>query len=122
MALEESNFLIMDEPTNHLDIWGIGELETALSSYPGTLLIVSHDRFFVSRTATKILEVKDKRVKLYKETYLEYRERQLKEKEDENTGIHPSDTPAKQQRRERKVKEKAKREEVLAMRQKAPIA
>lgn len=116
MALGESNFLIMDEPTNHLDIWGIEELEASLFAYPGTLLIVSHDRFFISRTATKILEVKDKKVKLYRGTYLEYRE--LKEKESESTGFNFSDIPAKQLRREKKEREKAQREKILAMRRK----
>ncbi|NLX91492.1 MAG: ABC-F family ATP-binding cassette domain-containing protein [Firmicutes bacterium] len=116
MALGESNFLVMDEPTNHLDIWGIEELETSLSAYPGTLLIVSHDRFFISRTATKILEVKDKRVTLYNGTYLEYKE--LKEKESKNSSFNLSETPAKQQRREKREREKALREEILALRRK----
>lgn len=116
MALGESNFLIMDEPTNHLDIWGIEELETSLSAFPGTLLIVSHDRFFISRIATKILEVKDKRVKLYNGTYLEYKE--LKEKESKSASFNLSETPAKQLRREKRDREKAKREEILALRRK----
>lgn len=118
MSLEESNFIIMDEPTNHLDIWGIEELENALAGFPGTLLIVSHDRYFISRTATKILEVKDKHVKLYKGTYLEYREIKLNEKEKEVPVFSFSDELRKQQRRERKEMEKAKREEMLAIRRK----
>jgi len=116
MSLEDSNFIIMDEPTNHLDIWGIEELKTALSGFPGTLLIVSHDRFFISHTATKILEVRDKRVKLYKGSYLEYREIKLKEKEREINDFYPSNELKKKQRRDKKEKEKAKREEIMALR------
>ncbi len=118
MALGESNFLIMDEPTNHLDIWGIGELEAALSGYPGTLLIVSHDRYFVSRTATKILAIGNRRVKLYKGTYTEYREKQLKEKERESAAPHPIDMAAKELRQAEKEREKAKREHILQARRK----
>lgn len=118
MALTDSNFLIMDEPTNHLDIWGIEELKTALSSFPGALLIVSHDRFFISQTATKILEVRAGRVKLYRGTYSEYREIILKEKERESTDSSPSRELKKQQRRDKKENEKFQKEELLALRRK----
>ncbi len=118
MALEDSNFLIMDEPTNHLDIWGIEELKTALSGFPGTLLIVSHDRFFISQTATKILEVRARRIKLYRGTYSDYREIKLKEKERENTDFPHSRELKKQRRREKKEKEKSQKEEMLALRRK----
>jgi ATP-binding cassette subfamily F protein 3 len=120
MALEESNFLIMDEPTNHLDIWGISELEAALTSYPGTLLIVSHDRYFVSRTATKILEINNRRVKLYNGTYAEYREMQLREKEGKEQGTGPLHNVAsiREQSRIKKEKEEARRKEIMAVRRK----
>ena len=59
--LSEANFLIMDEPTNHLDIVSKEILENALNSYTGTVLYVSHDRYFINRTATRILELENKR-------------------------------------------------------------
>ena len=59
LMLSEANFLILDEPTNHLDVNSIEILENALRSYTGTLLFVSHDRYFVNRVATGILELAD---------------------------------------------------------------
>ena len=55
--LSEANFLILDEPTNHLDITSKEILEDALNRYTGTVLYVSHDRYFINRTATRILEL-----------------------------------------------------------------
>ena len=57
LMLSESNFLILDEPTNHLDIVSKEILEDALNAYEGTVLYVSHDRYFINRTATRILDL-----------------------------------------------------------------
>ena len=57
LMLSESNFLILDEPTNHLDITSKEILEDALNGYTGTVLYVSHDRYFINRTASRILEL-----------------------------------------------------------------
>lgn len=57
LMLSEANFLILDEPTNHLDITSKEILEEALNNYSGTVLYVSHDRYFINRTATRILEL-----------------------------------------------------------------
>ena len=57
LMLSESNFLILDEPTNHLDIVSKEILENALQNYTGTVLYVSHDRYFINKTATRILEL-----------------------------------------------------------------
>ncbi|MGN0377243.1 MAG: ribosomal protection-like ABC-F family protein [Suilimivivens sp.] len=57
LMLSESNFLILDEPTNHLDIMSKEILEDALNSYEGTVLYVSHDRYFINRTASRILDL-----------------------------------------------------------------
>ena len=57
LMLSEANFLILDEPTNHLDITSKEILENALNRYTGTVLYVSHDRYFINRTATRILEL-----------------------------------------------------------------
>ena len=57
LMLSEANFLILDEPTNHLDITSKEILENALSHYGGTVLYVSHDRYFINKTATRILDL-----------------------------------------------------------------
>lgn len=57
LMLSEANFLILDEPTNHLDIASKEILEKALNDYTGTVLYVSHDRYFINRTATRILDL-----------------------------------------------------------------
>lgn len=57
MMMEQGNFLILDEPTNHLDIDSKLVLENALIDYPGTILFVSHDRYFINRIATKVIEL-----------------------------------------------------------------
>lgn len=59
LMLSESNFLILDEPTNHLDIASKEILEDAVNAYEGTVLYVSHDRYFINRTASRILELSD---------------------------------------------------------------
>ena len=59
LMLSEANFLILDEPTNHLDITSKEILEQALNDYTGTLLFVSHDRYFINQTASRILELSD---------------------------------------------------------------
>ena len=57
LMLSEANFLILDEPTNHLDITSKEILEEALNNYSGTVLYVSHDRYFINQTASRILEL-----------------------------------------------------------------
>jgi ATP-binding cassette, subfamily F, member 3 len=57
LMMQKSNFLILDEPTNHLDLDSKEVLENALVDYPGTILFVSHDRYFINRIATKVLEL-----------------------------------------------------------------
>ena len=65
MMLSSANFLILDEPTNHLDITSKEILEEAIRSYTGTVLYVSHDRYFINQTATRIIELKDKKLTNY---------------------------------------------------------
>ncbi|WP_208559249.1 ABC-F family ATP-binding cassette domain-containing protein [Marinilactibacillus kalidii] len=65
LAMEKNNFLILDEPTNHLDIDSKEVLENALIDFEGTLLFVSHDRYFINRMATKVLEISEDGLTLY---------------------------------------------------------
>lgn len=68
------NLLIMDEPTNHIDITTQEVLEEALKEYPGTILFISHDRYFINKIAKKILYIEDKKIKEYLGNYDDYRD------------------------------------------------
>ncbi len=75
LMLSESNFLILDEPTNHLDIASKEILEDALNAYEGTVLYVSHDRYFINRTASRILDLSEGRLINYLGNYDYYLEK-----------------------------------------------
>ena len=75
LMLSEANFLILDEPTNHLDIASKEILEEALNSYTGTVLYVSHDRYFINQTATRILDLTNQSVVNYIGDYDYYLEK-----------------------------------------------
>ena len=75
LMLSEANFLILDEPTNHLDITSKEILENALNHYTGTVLYVSHDRYFINRTATRILDLTHKTLVNYIGNYDYYLEK-----------------------------------------------
>jgi ATP-binding cassette subfamily F protein 3 len=76
MMLRPRNLLALDEPTNHLDIPAREVLESALEDYPGTVLVVSHDRYFLDRVVTKILHVHDGKADLQVGNYSEWKDRQ----------------------------------------------
>ncbi len=81
MLLQPVNLLILDEPTNHLDIPAKEMLEGAIGAYDGTVIIVSHDRYFVSQTATKILEIRDGEFRLYRGDFKYYLDKIAEEKD-----------------------------------------
>lgn len=70
----KANFLILDEPTNHLDMHSVELLVEALKKYEGTLILVSHDRYFISKTANKIWEIEDQQIREFKGSYTEWAE------------------------------------------------
>jgi ATP-binding cassette subfamily F protein 3 len=72
MLLQPANLLILDEPTNHLDIPAKEMLEKALQSYDGTAIVVSHDRYFISQVANKIVEIRDGELRVYRGDYHYY--------------------------------------------------
>jgi ATP-binding cassette subfamily F protein 3 len=72
MLMMPSNFLLLDEPTNHLDMRAKDVLLTALQEYTGTVVFVSHDRYFIDKLATRIFEVEDGRVTVYPGNYEDY--------------------------------------------------
>jgi ATPase subunit of ABC transporter with duplicated ATPase domains len=75
LAVREPNVLVLDEPTNHLDLESIHALAEALKSYPGTVIFVSHDRWFVAELATRIVELTPQGPRDFPGTYAEYLER-----------------------------------------------
>ena len=75
LMLSEANFLLLDEPTNHLDITSKEILEDALNNYEGTVLYVSHDRYFINKTATRILDLTNKQLLNYIGNYDYYLEK-----------------------------------------------
>lgn len=79
LSLEKDNFLLMDEPTNHLDIEAKEVLEQALDNYDGTLLFVSHDRYFINELANKIISVRDGHAKIYNGNYSYYLDEKAKQ-------------------------------------------
>lgn len=83
IMLSKANFLILDEPTNHLDINSKEILEQALKSYEGTVLYISHDRYFINSTATKIIELTKDKAVTYLGNYDYYMEK-LEENKEEN--------------------------------------
>lgn len=70
--VSKANFLILDEPTNHLDMHSVELLADALNKYEGSIILVSHDRYFISKTANKIWEIVDNQIKEFKGTYQEW--------------------------------------------------
>jgi ATP-binding cassette, subfamily F, member 3 len=109
LGLDAGNFLVLDEPTNHLDIRGVEELEGALDEFPGTLLVVSHDRYFVRRTTHSVLDVRDGRVRYYKMPYDEY----VTERQQEAGQSVP---PEKEERQRRLAGEKERRDAQMSRR------
>jgi ATP-binding cassette subfamily F protein 3 len=83
MLLSPANLLILDEPTNHLDIPAKEMLEGALKSYDGTTILVSHDRYFISQVANKIVEIRDGELIVYPGDYHYYLRKIAEEKEKE---------------------------------------
>jgi len=79
MIIKPANFLVLDEPTNHLDIPSKQMLEQALSNYNGSALIVSHDRYFISKVANKIVEIRDGQLIKYEGDYKYYKGKKIEE-------------------------------------------
>jgi len=103
--ISKANFLMLDEPTNHLDMVTVELLAEALTKYDGTIILVSHDRYFISKTANKIWEIEDEKIIEFKGDYkewLEWKERMAKQKAQlaepaKNTGSKDTRKQAKQE-------------------------
>ena len=116
---EGPNVLILDEPTNHMDIVGKESLENMLSEYKGTLIFVSHDRFFVKKIANKILAFEKNKVKFYDCGYEEYLEKRTEEieleenveKKEKKTYINPLKEKDKLERKIKKLEDEISKKE-----------
>lgn len=115
LILSKSNFLLLDEPTNHLDIMSREALEDALLSYDGTVLVISHDRYFLNKIVDKILELNENGVKTYLGNYNYYVEKKknpLRYQElEENEG--KTKTQIQYERKKKKEEEKLEKEKKL---------
>lgn len=126
LLLEEANTLLLDEPTNHLDIPGKEALESSLKDFDGTILFVSHDRYFIQQVATSILELQEDGAVFYPQTYEAYRQhkqeavqpvqipKKIKEVK-KSSGLSPEGMRRKLKRLEEQISKKE--EELEAMRQ-----
>ncbi len=108
MLVQPANLLILDEPTNHLDIPAKETLEAALRQYDGSVLLVSHDRYFISQVANKIVEIRDGELRLYRGDYHYYLEKLEAEKLAAQKASQEAARAAKQAAKRQKQKEKQK--------------
>ena len=119
--VSKANFLMLDEPTNHLDMHSVELLAEALNKYEGTIILVSHDRYFISKTANKIWEIVDHQIKEFKGTYqewVEWNERMERIKEEEARG--KKQETRKVQETEHKIQVENKKVEVVEPVKSAP--
>jgi ATP-binding cassette subfamily F protein 3 len=100
----KANFLMLDEPTNHLDLHSVELLIEALNKYEGSLILVSHDRYFISKTANKIWEIEDGQIKTFKGSYDEWIDWKNRMKARDAAMAKPVAAPKKEQeKKEKKV-------------------
>ena len=103
--VSKANFLMLDEPTNHLDMHSVELLAESLNKYPGSYILVSHDRYFISKTANKIWEIVDHKIKEFKGTYqewLEWNERMAKQAAEKGKPDEPVATNQKVESKDNK--------------------
>ena len=103
LMLSPANFLVLDEPTNHLDIPSKEILEDAISHYTGTILYVSHDRYFINKTATRILELDNKQLTSYAGNYDYYEEKKDGKPVESEEGKPQTKSAARQEYEARKA-------------------
>ena len=104
MLLTPCNLLVLDEPTNHLDIPAKQMLEDALCAYEGAALLVSHDRYFISRVANRIVELRDGELVLYRGDYSYYVEKKAEEREAAEAALRQAEQDARRKAKREKQK------------------
>ncbi len=115
LMLKQANFLLLDEPTNHLDIVGKEALEEALNGFAGTILFVSHDRYFIQKIATAILQINADGTT----TYFPFGYEQLEQQQQEKTTPPPAEkeAPRTKERRNPNAREAARLEKQIAQKE-----
>lgn len=98
--VSKANFLILDEPTNHLDMHSVDLLAEALNKYEGSIILVSHDRYFISKTANKIWEIVDNKIKEFKGSYQEWVEWNERMAKQESAKIEQKPEPKPEPKKE----------------------
>jgi len=106
MLLNPTNFILLDEPTNHIDAQTRDILQSALQDYEGTLLIASHDRYFLDNLVTKVLELKNGRMKIYLGNYTDYYNKKINEASEVMQEAQNSSPNKKSEAREQWQKER----------------
>ncbi|EPE61418.1 ABC transporter family protein [Exiguobacterium sp. S17] len=129
LKLEQPNLLVLDEPTNHLDLDSKMILENALVDYPGTILFVSHDRYFIDRLATRVLEITPNGIDEYLGDYSYYVEKKeeledlarLAREETKQVVVKKQRADKEQQREERRLKQRVEEIELTIERHEARL-
>lgn len=122
----EYNVLLLDEPTNHLDLLARESLEAALKDYAGTLLFVSHDRYFINALAGKIYEIENGAVAAFEGTFDEYRQRKEAEQAEAKAAVPENRTAAEisevKNPKQRRAEEAKRRERISALEREITVA
>ena len=112
LSVAKNNTLLMDEPTNHLDMDSREVLEDALSRFDGTIIAVSHDRYFINRIATKLWIVKDGAVEVFEGTYDDYVLAQKPQNAEDSAPEINKTQAAKQRAKDRAAKDEEKKKKI----------
>ena len=105
--VSKANFLMLDEPTNHLDMHSVELLIEALNKYEGSIVLVSHDRYFISRIANKIWEIEDHKIVEFKGTYAEWEEWKARREAEKSKAVKAAETTKIPVEKKAPVKEQA---------------
>ena len=117
LMLRKDNVLLLDEPTNHLDMDSREVLEDALEDFPGTILAISHDRYFINRFATKVVVMENGGLKEYLGNYDDYFEKINREQEPDGSGPQMTRTALEKEKRRSRDEERRLKERKLALKQ-----
>ncbi|MGN0747479.1 MAG: ribosomal protection-like ABC-F family protein, partial [Aristaeellaceae bacterium] len=117
LMLRKDNLLLLDEPTNHLDMDSREVLENALADFPGTILAISHDRYFINRFATRVWVLEEGGIKEYLGNYDDYFEKISREQEPDGDTVGMTRTALEKEKRKSRDEERRLKERKLALKQ-----
>ena len=104
LMMQKNNFLLLDEPTNHLDIDAKEMLELALENYEGTVFFISHDRYFIDKIATRVLELTETGLKAYLGNYSDYVEKKEQQKQEDIQEKDNTSAPANDYEQQKQIR------------------